>query len=234
MEILVFSKTNFYFQKKESQFKQSHLTGNQNSCIMNSINIPKVKSIVAAILLFSQPFIGSGLAWAQVQPDYKISEIVMKGLCSAGVSARDTVDQSMSVFQHAVKKSIESSGLDQTSNKSYNQWWEKYYKDVVCEKEEERDMFGGLIQKAEKRNLLQHIVSEKTFENELMHYDDYFTGDMSLNINILGKDGETIVSWLDKKIAESSGIDKEYFEMTQKRFIENYNGKRTEELEKED
>ena len=105
---------------------------------------------------------------------------------------------------------------------------------MVCEKEEERDMFGGLIQKAEKRNLLQHIVLEKTFDNEFHRYDEYFTGDMSLNINILGQDGETIVSWLDKKIIESSGRDKEYFEMIQKPFIENYNGKRTEELEKKE
>ena len=65
---------------------------------MNSLNIPKVKSIVTAILIFSQPFIGSGLAWAQVQPDYKISKIMMKGLCSNAVLAADTVDQRMSVF----------------------------------------------------------------------------------------------------------------------------------------
>jgi len=201
---------------------------------MYIIKITKLKSLVLTLLLLCQPILGLGVAWAQVQPEHKITEIQAKGLCGNAAAAKDTTDHSMNAFQNNIRLFFEVSGLDKDSNKSYNIWWEKYYKDVVCDIKEEQDMFGDVVQKAEKRTLLQHTVLERNYKNIMDMYDDYFKEDMRLNINIIGFDGQTITSWLDKKIEESSGSDKAYFIKTQEHFIKNYGAKRTEELEKKD
>ena len=188
------------------------------------------RALIITMFIASQSLLWTKAVIAQFESDYKLTKPEIESLCVTAAAGRDNVDYTMSVFQNNIKAFFLVTGLDENSNDSYNLWWEKYYKDIVCDIKEERDMFGGLIQKAEKRTLLQHIVLEDPYESNLKRYDEYFKGAMWLNINVIGFDGETVTSWLDKKIAESEGRDKEYFEKIQTHFIENYGAKRTEEV----